>query len=312
MKIVFFGTPDYVVPVLENLHKRFKSKTGESPIEAVVTQSPKPSGRKQILAYSPVDTWAHKKDIAKFFDPLDILKNNIHADLGIVASYGAIIPSEVIKSFPKGILNIHPSLLPAWRGSSPIQATIISQDQAGSSIMEIDEKLDHGKIVSQFKDEVLPDDTAGSLRDRLFKRSAEVLATLIPSYMTGKICPREQDHKKATIARTIKKEDAFIPLEYIKACLKGKTAKDKWEIKFMGDFSLKYSPVNIHNFIRAMQPWPGAWTKVKIKNEELRMKIINSHIEDSPNNDKFLVIDTIQLEGKNPVSWKQFEEVYNI
>src|SRR3989344_5065101 len=320
MKIIFFGTPDYVVPVLESLHRTFKPKTGESPIAAVVTQAPKPTGRKQELSYSPVDTWAFKKKVPKFFDPEDILKNKIQADLGVLASYGAIIPTEVINHFPHGILNIHPSLLPKWRGSSPVQATIISEDQAGATIIKIDEKLDHGPIISQFKDEVLPEDTTESLRKRLFERSAEVLTTLIPPYLAGKITPREQDHKLTTFTRETKKEDAFIDPEGLKAAMQGKTLKKEWEMGFLKDFSSHYSPVTIHQFIRAMQPWPTAWTFVRLgqrakDKEQIKLKILKTHLNKSPSTEHHapntkLVLDLVQLEGKNPVTWKQFLEGY--
>ncbi|OGM08225.1 hypothetical protein A2Z67_06380 [Candidatus Woesebacteria bacterium RBG_13_36_22] len=316
MKLVFFGTPDYVIPVLEFLHKKFKSKTERSPIEAVVTQAPKPQGRKKELSFSPVDTWAYRKGIAKFFNPTDLIKNKINADLGILASYGEIIPFEVINHFPHGILNIHPSLLPLWRGSSPVQAMIISKDQAGVTILKVDDKLDHGPIICQFKDEVLPEDTTDTLRNRLFKRSGEILATLIPAYIAGKITPRKQDESSATYTREIKKDDAFIPAKFIKAASQGRTSKSIWKMNFMKDFTSHYSPITIHNFIRAMQPWPVAWTNIRIKNQDLRIKILKSHLEPITNHkpqttNQKLVFDSVQLEGKSPVSWKQFKEGYN-
>ena len=315
MKIVFFGTPEYVVPVLDCLHKSFKSKLGTSPIAAVVTQAPKPAGRKKELTYSPVDTWAHQRSIPKYFDPQDVVKNKIMADLGVIASYGAIIPLEVISHFPYGILNIHPSLLPKWRGSSPVQATIITEDAAGATIIKIDEKLDHGQIVSQFRDEVLPDDTTESLRRRLFERSAEVLKTLIPVYITGKIKPREQDHEKATFTREIKKDDAFIPPKYLKATLQGLPLKGKWGIPFIKEFTIKPTPEVLNNFIRAMQPWPGAWTIVNIGQDvkdkgQRRLKILNSHLSQPTPHNQQLVIDKVQLEGKDLITWIQFTQGY--
>src|SRR3989344_3520100 len=176
MKIIFFGTPAYVITIVDTLHKTFKARAGESPITAVVTQNPKPVGRKQILEYSPVDTWAYKKGVPKFFNPRDILKNKINADMGVLASYGTIIPSEVINHFPYGIINIHFSLLPELRGAAPIPATLIlGKKEAGVTIFKIDEILDHGPILSQFREEIHPEDTTGILMVRLFERSAEVL-----------------------------------------------------------------------------------------------------------------------------------------
>src|SRR3972149_7895979 len=137
MHIVFFGTPDYVVSVLEKLHKEFKAKT-EPPIAALVTQEPKLSGRKQFNSFSPVDTWAYQHKKLIFFDPIDIVNKNIAADIGVLASFGKIIPDAVINHFKYGIINIHPSLLPNWRGSSPVQASIISGEKTtGVTFMKL-------------------------------------------------------------------------------------------------------------------------------------------------------------------------------
>ncbi|MBN1168865.1 methionyl-tRNA formyltransferase [Candidatus Woesebacteria bacterium] len=307
MDIVFFGTPDYVVPVLENLHKKFKDHHG-SPIAAVVTQEPKPSGRKKLLKYSAVDDWAHKREKPIFFRSLDLINEGIKADIGILAAYGEIIPQKVIDYFPYGMINIHPSLLPKFRGASPVQATLVSgEDKAGVTIMKMDEQLDHGPIISQFTEDVHDNDTTETLRDRLFLRSAEVLETLIPAYIEGKIHIKKQDHGKATFTKMIKKSDAFIDPKALGAILQGLTYKGNWEIPFMKGHKTHYSPVTIHNFIRAMQPWPQAWTFVRLESsgQAKRLKLLKSHIEEG-----MLVLDEVQLEGKNPVSWEQFTEAY--
>lgn len=319
MKIVFFGTPAYVVPVVEALNNTFGSKQNRAGVVAVVTQKPKPVGRKQILEYSPVDTWAYKKGVPKFFNPSNILKNKINADVGVLASYGKIIPSEVINHFPYGIINIHFSLLPELRGAAPIPATLIlGKKEAGVTIFKIDEILDHGPIISQFREEIHPEDTTGILMVRLFERSAEVLSTLIPAYLAGKITPREQDHDKATFARMIIKEDAYIPPEFLNAALEGESFKGKWKIDFIKDYSLIPSAYSLERFIRAMQPWPQAWTYVQLgqsakDKEQRRLKILESHLESSPSTNSHLqstklVLDEVQLEGKTPVTWKQFKE----
>jgi methionyl-tRNA formyltransferase len=320
MKIVFFGTPDYVVPILEALYKAFKLRSGESPTVAVVTQAPKPVGRKQIMEYSPVDNWGHKKKILVLFKSADLIKKQIKADLGVLASYGEIIPNDVISLFPYGILNIHPSLLPNWRGASPIQATIISgEKQTGVSIIKLDPELDHGPILSQFKDEVLESDTTDSLRRRLFSRSAEVLPKLIEAYIEGKIIPKRQDDELATYTYQIKKEDAFIPPEFLTHTLTGTTlVTSKWNIPFIKNYYLMPSSLSLERFIRAMQPWPGCWTNVqlnsKLKTKNLkRLKILKAHLEKTNKpvpNAYCLVPDFVQLEGKSPVFWKQFCQGY--
>lgn len=310
MKIVFFGTPDYVLSVLEKLHKEF-SHRGVSPITAVVTQPPRPVGRKQLLSFSPVDSWAFNKKLPIFHEASQILKEKPEADLGVLASYGAIIPQEVIEFFPHGILNIHPSLLPKWRGAAPIQAPIIAgENVTGVSIIKLDEKLDHGPLVSQFKEEIKEADTAITLRSRLFSRGAEVLAELLTPFLKGKIAPQEQNHSEATFTTQIKKEHAFIPPDYLKAVLKGASLKDKWEIGFMKDFVIQPTATAINQFIKALVPWPTAWTYIFLgkaghEKDKKRLKIIKAHVEE-----KSLILDLVQLEGKEPVSWKQFREAY--
>ncbi|KKT67322.1 MAG: methionyl-tRNA formyltransferase, methionyl-tRNA formyltransferase [Candidatus Curtissbacteria bacterium GW2011_GWC1_44_33] len=267
MKIVFFGTPDYVLPVLTSLHKKFVTGPGVSPIAAVVTQSPKPTGRKQILTYSPVDKWA------------ELIKNSVKADIGVLAAYGEIIPKNVIDTFPHGILVVHPSLLPKYRGASPIQGAIANGDkQVGVTIIKMDEKIDHGPIVSQFKEETKPDDTTETLRARLFERSKDVIAEMIEPYLQGKIKPKEQNHDEATYTKIITKQDGFIEAE-----------------RFTSEAA------KAERFIRAMQPWPQAWTFIGKK----RLKILKAHLENGK-----LVLDEVQLEGKNPVSWKEFKMGY--
>lgn len=337
MKLVFFGTPDYVLPILEKLHKSFNNPKIESGVVGVVTQPPKPTGRKQKLVYCPVDTWAYKKRIPIFHSSEAYFKSSVVADIGVLAAYGEIIPKFVIGHFKFGILNIHPSLLPNWRGASPVQASIINGDEiTGVTIIKLDEKLDHGPIISQFKEKVLDTDTSESLRKRLFERSAAVLATLLPAYFAGKIKPRDQDHKKATFTRQIKKDDAFIDPKIINASLKGQALKKWWEIPFMKtkdsqaslspkgkallikDFTIHCTPSTVHRFIRAMHPWPVAWSRIRIsgKQDTRRLKILKAHLEvqnderRTKNKKPYLVLDKVQLEGKNPVSWKQFKEAY--
>lgn len=267
MRIVFFGTPDYVLPILTLLHKKFVTRSGLSPIVAVVTQSPKPTGRKQILTYSPIDKWAYEHKVPTFYD---FNKPLPESELGVCAAFGSIIPKTVIDNFKFGILNIHPSLLPKYRGASPIQAAIASGDtQTGVTIIKMDEKVDHGPIITQFKEEIGPSDTTETLRVRLFERSALVLVELIEPYLQGKIKPKKQKDGEATFTKTTTKEDGFI------------------------DLTLHRSPITVHNFIRAMFPWPCAWTRLP---DGKRLKLLPA--------------DMVQLEGKNPVTRRQFEAAY--
>lgn len=277
-KIVFFGTPDYVLPILTKLHKRFVTGPGKTPIMAVITQSPKPTGRKQYLTYTPIDKWAHEHKVDTYYQSSDLLKAGYDAEVGVLAAYGEIIKKEVIDLFPKGILVVHPSLLPKYRGASPIQAAIAAgETQTGVSIIKMDEKVDHGPIISQFKADITPTDTTDSLRTRLFEQTADVMVELMEPYLKGKIKPRIQDDNEATYTKIITREDGFVNL-----------SKDK--------------PEKVERMLRAYTPWPGIWTYLP---NEKRLKILKCHLEEGK-----LILDEVQLEGKLPVTYKQFKEAY--
>jgi methionyl-tRNA formyltransferase len=307
MNIVFFGTPEYVLPVVEELNKKFKNRDGSSPIAAVVTQPPKPIGRKQIKTYSAVDNWAHKRGILVFYEPQDLLAaGGIGLELGVIADYGKIISRQVIDAFPRGILNIHFSSLPRFRGASPVQAALVNGDaQIGITIFKIDEDLDHGPILSQFEENVSEEETYGELKSRLFPLAARVLCELLPAYVSGKIKLKTQKHSDATYTRQIVKKDGFIPAKYINLAQQGKVARQKWQIDFIKDLELVPNAQNLYNFIRAMAPWPGAWTNVKIGGMDKRLKILKVSKEGEK-----LILEQVQLEGKNPVSWIQFGQAY--
>lgn len=286
MKIIFFGTPEFVVPVVEALNKAYRTNR-EKGVIAVVTQPPKPVGRKKKLEYSPIDKWAYERKIQIFHN----YEGLPEAELGVVAAYGRIIPKFVIEHFPLGIINVHPSILPKYRGASPIQAAIAAGEATtGVSIIKMDELMDHGPVISSFKEEIMPDDTNESLRTRLFERSAEFLIDLIPNYLNGKVKPKKQNHDEATFTKMVRKDDGFIPADDLSAAI----------------FNFQFSISNeIERKFRAFSPWPGIYTKVDINNKILRLKILALHLED-----KKLVLDRVQLEGKNPVSWEEFEKGY--
>ena len=148
-----------------------------------------------------------------------------------MASYGEIIKKEVIDLFPQGILVIHPSLLPKYRGASPIPEAIKNGDKVtGVTILRMDAKMDHGPIVTQFKEDIADTDTSDVLRARLFEKSAEVLVETLTPYLQGKIKLKHQNDEEATFTKILTKQDGFI------------------------DLSIKHTPESIEQFIRAMQP----------------------------------------------------------
>lgn len=202
-------------------------------------------------------------------------------DVGVLASYGKILTKETLEALPHGILNIHPSLLPKYRGASPIQTAILKgEKETGVTIIKMDEKVDHGLIIAQFKEEVRPNDTTKSLSQRLFTAGVQVLRTILPAYLENKIEFRKQNHSQATHTQKLTRDNGKID----------------W--KKPNDY--------LERFIRAMYLWPGAWTDIQLnKKGKKRLKILEAHLED-----KKLVFDQVQLEGKNPVTWKQFQEGY--
>jgi methionyl-tRNA formyltransferase len=271
VKIIFFGTPDYVIPIVELLHKHYK-------VVAVVTQEPKLVGRKQEQKFSAVDNWAYKHKLRIIRDWKEELPE---ATLGVCASFGKIIPDKVLNHFPNGILNVHPSLLPKYRGASPIQNQIIDNaKETGISIIKMDSKMDHGPIVSQLKDVIEANDTNETLRNRLFERSAQFLIELIPNYLNGRIPLKAQTEDEATFTKILTRDDGFVDLE-------------------------KMNASEVERRFRALNPWPGIFTKVKIDGRKMRLKILGLHVEE----DK-LVIDKVQLEGKKAVSFEEFKRGY--
>lgn len=307
MKIVFFGTPDYVVPILSAIHKEFIGKAGKSPIVAVVTQGPKEVGRKKTVTFSPVDKWAHERNIKTYYSSEKLIDDKVEADLGILAAYGEIIPKSVLSMFKHGILNIHPSALPEFRGASPVQGTIASgKNETAGTIIRLDEKMDHGPIIVQFKEDVLTHDTTESLRNRIFDRSKDVMTEVIKPYISGKIKLKAQDHEKATYTKLLKKDFGLVPPQYLNKALEGEVSNEDWEIAFVTGLTQKPTPENIENFIRSLSPWPGAWTYINLREgNKKRMKILKTHIDGTK-----LVLDEVQLEGKNPVSWELIKQAY--
>lgn len=290
-RIVFFGsTPDSVL-VLEKLHA-----SGFAPV-AVVTQPAKPVGRKQIMTETPVALWAathntttlsfptspdkpwlyeHEETVIDALEPL-------RADLIISASYGQRIPAETIRAAKHGGLNVHPSVLPRWRGADPVPWAILTGDhQAGVTVVTLSETFDEGRIMAQKKIPIRPQDTADPLRTRLFALGADLLVELLPEYIAGKAKGMAQK-PDTTYARRLTRKDGFEPWDAIMRAMTDPNEAARLDRKF-----------------RAFVPWPGVWTMVKDK----RLKIIACHREDER-----LIIDTIQWEGKTPMAYSPLTEV---
>ena len=246
LKIIFIGTPEFGAIILEKLvNSEYK------PV-LVVTAPDKPVGRKQIITPPPTKISAQKHNIP-VLQP-EILANskseilNSKPDLIVVAAYGQILPKEILEIPKFGCLNVHPSLLPKYRGPSPIQTTILNGDgETGVTIMLMDEKVDHGKTISNFQFPISNKKiTYPELLKELAELGAKLLVETIPKWINGEIKPKPQDETKATYTKIIKKED--------------------------GRIDWNKSAEEIERQVRAFNPWPGTYGKYEVRSMKYKEK----------------------------------------
>ncbi|MDQ5954918.1 MAG: Methionyl-tRNA formyltransferase [Patescibacteria group bacterium] len=207
---VFFGTPDVASETLEIL-----KQAGYLP-SLIVTSPDKPKGRKMLLTPPPVKTWAIENSIP-YIQPEkinDLVLEIQNVDLFIVVAYGKIMPEKLIKLPRLGSINIHYSLLPKYRGASPVESAILNGDiQTGVSIQQMEYKMDTGQILVVEKIEILPDEKSGELRTRLIKIGGELLVKMLPDFIDGKITTIPQDETQAINCKKMTKEDGLIDLD---------------------------------------------------------------------------------------------------
>ncbi|MYA02807.1 MAG: methionyl-tRNA formyltransferase [Chloroflexi bacterium] len=234
-RVLFYGSPDFALPTLRALI--------DSPYRpiAVVTQPDARAGRGRSLKPPPIKELAAEHGIpalqpARLRDPAAIAQiGSLKPDLQVVAAYGQIIPTEILDLPAHGTLNVHASLLPRWRGASPISAAILHGDaETGVTIMLVDETEDTGDILRQRVTVIDPAEHAGHLSDRLAELGAELLLETIPDWLEGSIAPVAQQHEQASRARRVKKQQ--------------------------GQIDWSSSALVIARQIRAYTPWPGAST----------------------------------------------------
>ena len=237
--ILFYGTEAFGAAMLATLFE-----CDDWTIIGAVTQPDRPAGRHGLLHESPVKQFAQLHNIS-IFQP-ETLKNITLlqktetdnelpcADIQIVCQYGLIIPKRIVEAPRFGTLNVHTSLLPAYRGASPIQTAILNgETQTGVTIMCMDEKMDHGPLLSQEKISITPDDTTPSLSASMIPVAQKLLITNTRAWLAGAITAQEQNHTQATFCRQFEKKDGLI------------------------DFTL--SGKDIYNRFRAFTPWPGTY-----------------------------------------------------
>ena len=234
MRILFMGTPDIAAECLKALY------AAGHDICAVYTRRDKPVGRKQVLTAPPVKevALAHGTPV---FQPRTLRDGsedeNIRAlapELIVVVAYGCILPKSVLETPKYGCINLHVSLLPKYRGSAPVQWAVLNGDaETGVSIMQMDEGLDTGDVLCCEKITIDPEETSGELFDRVTAVGARVLCEVVTAIAAGTLIAQPQDHANACLAPMLNKE--------------------------MAEFRLTESAAHIHNWVRGMNPWPGAW-----------------------------------------------------
>ncbi len=283
VRFAFFGTPELACVFLDELEKE-----GLAP-SLVVSTPDKARGRGMEVSSPPVKIWAQKRNIAviqaeKFDEIPDALKDGTF-DVFVVIYYGKILPRTVLDIPKRGTLNIHFSLLPRWRGTSPVRAAIAHDDkEVGTSIILLDEKIDHGPVIAQ-KRIAVPEwpPRASDLEKQATLESAQLLIDILPSWLKGEIEAREQNHDIATMCPAYSKYDGLLGLN-------GDSYKNLLKIRAFD------TTVGTHAFFERPSTSSGQAVAKRI-----RVGIIDAHIENGK-----LVIDRVKPEGKKEMAYEEF------
>jgi len=322
-KIALAGSSKYTVMMAKALQadNRFRIVYTISPI-------PKLIGRKQVLTKNPLQAWAEANQITNFAveKKIDVnlqqqLSNSGEIDFLLVVDFGYLIPSWLLKLPKIAPLNVHPSLLPKWRGSSPGQFALLFKNLAGETeqtavtLMIMNEGLDQGPIITQLPFEIEENWTQNEYYDHAFKLIAEKLADLIDNLAQGKIISQEQPTESPTItAKRLTKEDSFVAWSDLQKLMQAGLEKVRLSETSTANSSLLSSLLAnekickdkkeqiqlIINASKAFNLWPNVWTEIETNHGQKRMKIFSCHI-----NDQQLILDRVQIEGKNPCLFRE-------
>ncbi len=312
MNIIFFGSTEDSVIVAQTLQKKCR-------IAAIVTQPEKPVGRTKTKTKTPLEQYAIEQKIPCMTFAQDSehpwryrneeeVTNSLSSftpDLFITACYGQKLPSSALALPTHGSLNIHPSLLPRWRGADPIPWTIIAGDaQTGVTISLVTDTFDTGDIVATKKIPVPPHDAPDKIRTTLFTLGADLLLETLPAYIKGSIKLVPQKKEDVVVARKLTRDDGYIPWGILQAAMAGGDVPRQDRNCLLQEIQepLVSAILRMH---RALSPWPGIWTKTQISGIEKRVKILSFSLKGNQ-----LFIENIQLEGKNPVTWNVFFDAY--
>jgi methionyl-tRNA formyltransferase len=253
MKVVFMGTPDFAVPTLTEIVMRGHE------VVAVYTRAPRPAGRGQELRKSPVHLAAEEFGIP-VFTPKNFKDEadrdtfaSLGADVGVVVAYGLLLPKAILDAPQKGCLNLHGSLLPRWRGAAPIQRAVMAGDaRTAASIMKMDEGLDTGPVALVEEIPIGPEMTAGELHDQMMRRGADLMGRALAALDRDGLVFTPQPQDGVSYAKKIDKAEARI------------------------DWS--GSAEAVHNHIRGLSPFPGAWFSIDLGGKPVRVKVLRSRL----------------------------------
>tara|TARA_B100000965_G_scaffold391103_1_gene398784 strand:- start:16 stop:945 length:930 start_codon:yes stop_codon:yes gene_type:complete len=291
-KIAFMGTPEFAVPVLKYIYQNGYE------ISVVYTQPPKKSNRGQKIEKSPIHLLSETLSL-NVRTPHKLKENNLeyeyikdlNLDLVIVVAYGQILPKKFLSLSKEGFINLHASILPKWRGAAPIQRSIMNQEkETGISVMKINERLDEGDISHILKINIVENENAQSLSERLSTLASDNISIIIDSIFDKEINFKPQDHSKATYAKKIKKEEGLID----------------WND----------SSENIIGKINGLYPYPGGYflfkgERYKILKAEKSFakenpgKVLTNDLEISCGTNSIKIIE-IQREGKKSQKINEF------
>ncbi len=267
MRFVFFGTPEFSAITLDELkHAGF--------LPSLIVSAPdKPKGRHLVLTESEVSTWGKREGISvvtptKIDEAFMAELGKTTYDLFIVAAYGKILPQTLLDMPKHGTLNVHPSLLPKFRGSSPIESAILSMEkETGVTIMLLDAQMDHGPLLAQKVIPALPWPPKGTvLTELLAHEGGKLLAECLLPWTAGTLKATPQDHTQATFTKKIKKED--------------------------GEVDITSDPHEIYKKIQAYNEWPGTYFFIEKMGKKSRILIKEAHLEAET-----LIIDRVVPEG---------------
>ncbi len=254
LRVVFMGTSELSEKILEALITEGYNLVG------VFTKTDKKIGRKQALTSPAVKLLAEKYNLPVFqpqtFRQPEAVKQlkDLKPDLIVVAAYGKILPKAVLEIPGFGCLNVHVSLLPKYRGPSPVQnALLAGETETGITLMLMDEGIDTGDILTQKKIAILPTDTTATLMENLAEQGAGLLLETLPAWVERKIQPNKQDHAQASLCQLIEREDGRI----------------FWD----------EDAQTIYNKYRALTPWPGIFTYWKNDADTVRLKLISIELQ---------------------------------